>query len=169
MVLWWKNGKDQHQGVADRCFNTQRKHCIAQAYQDLEEAERALASAANGETRSTKAGAGRQTESRVEKRSPGESRWAAFSGCWSQIRGSSSDLSSEICVAPQVSRSRQPRYLDPLTDRGVFMIGAACELISFVVQPGPADTLETQGPIDVEEVESVQSDSAGFSVRWHTC
>mmetsp|Transcript_52278 Transcript_52278/g.108083 ORF Transcript_52278/g.108083 Transcript_52278/m.108083 type:complete len:115 (-) Transcript_52278:20-364(-) len=70
----------------------------AKAYQDLEEAERALASAANGENL--------------------DGRPLADAG----------------------ARSEEARaYLDPLTERG------------------PADVLEREGPIDAEEVDSVQS------------
>mmetsp|Transcript_62962 Transcript_62962/g.117769 ORF Transcript_62962/g.117769 Transcript_62962/m.117769 type:complete len:162 (+) Transcript_62962:53-538(+) len=80
------------------CCGGRMAKTSTKAFQDLEEAERALASAANGENL--------------------DGRPLADAG----------------------ARSEEARaYLDPLTDRG------------------PADTLETQGPLDVEEVESVQS------------
>eukprot|EP00913_Durusdinium_trenchii_P023916 g22461.t1 len=80
------------------CCGGRMAKVSTKAYQDLLEAERALASASNGE----------QLDSRP--------------------------------LADAAARSEEARqYLDPLQDRG------------------PADTLTTKGPLDIEEVESVQS------------
>ena len=63
-------------------------------------------------------------------------------------------------LAIDVPSAHTCRYLDPLTDRGAAgsllssLCGAKSQLSAY---SGPADVLETQGPIDVEEVESVQS------------